>query len=151
MENCHEHIARIEQLVNERDRTYMQAFAGIKEKMDIIATRDALALAAAREAVNVAMTAAEKAVTKAEYASEKRFESVNEFRAQMSDMQATFARSDLVSSRFESLEKKIDELAGYRSSSMGRSTAFNQGFGWIAIGIGALSSLMGAGAALFFK
>lgn len=41
-------------------------------------------------AVQAALNAAEKAVTKAENASEKRFDAVNEFRAQLADQAATF-------------------------------------------------------------
>ena len=41
-------------------------------------------------AVQAALNAAEKAVTKAETASEKRFDAVNEFRAQLADQAQTF-------------------------------------------------------------
>jgi hypothetical protein len=50
--------------------------------------------AAAKEAVQAALVSAEKAVGKAEVATEKRFESVNEFRAQLSDQAAHFSTRD---------------------------------------------------------
>lgn len=61
-------------------------------------------------AVNAALQAAEKAVTKAEAASEKRFESVNEFRATLADQQRTFiprAEADL---RMGTLEAQVQAL-----------------------------------------
>jgi hypothetical protein len=45
---------------------------------------------AADKAVTAALEAAEKAVGKAEIAAEKRFDAVNEFRAQLADQAATF-------------------------------------------------------------
>lgn len=48
------------------------------------------AFSAADEAVKAALRSAEKAVDKAETAAEKRFESVNEFRAQLADQAGTF-------------------------------------------------------------
>ena len=48
------------------------------------------AFVAAEKAVQVALESAEKAVSKAELAADKRFESVNEFRATLQDQQGTF-------------------------------------------------------------
>jgi len=50
----------------------------------------ASSLQAAEKAVAVALLAAEKATIKAETAADKRFESVNEFRSQLSDQASTF-------------------------------------------------------------
>lgn len=47
-------------------------------------------LVAQRAAIDAALAAADKATTKAEVATELRFQSVNEFRAQLSDQAATF-------------------------------------------------------------
>ena len=46
--------------------------------------------AAAKERVEMALVSSEKAITKAEAASDKRFDSVNEFRKTLSDIVATF-------------------------------------------------------------
>lgn len=59
-------------LINERDRQYSQRFD------------------AQQQAVKEAFAAAKEAVEKAEKASEKRFDSVNEFRGQLKDQQTTF-------------------------------------------------------------
>ena len=124
-------IRRIEQLIDERHRYYEALFKAIKEQVGLTVTQNAVGLASAKEAVAIAMSAAEKAVTKAESASEKRFESVNEFRAQMADMQATFARTDVVGTRFDVIDKRIEDLVSSRSISAGHSKGVSDLWGWI--------------------
>jgi hypothetical protein len=59
---------------------------------------------ASKEAVTAAMASAEKAVLKADQANEKRFDSVNEFRAAMKDQQGTFADKEQTERRLRVLE-----------------------------------------------
>ena len=59
--------------------------------------------------VALALTASEKAIGKAEAANEKRFDSVNEFRAQLADQAATFMRADVADARFAAVENKTDQ------------------------------------------
>jgi hypothetical protein len=66
------------------------------------------ALAAQKEAVQTAMAAAEKAVAKAEASADKRFESVNEFRAQLADQATTFASKSDVDIRMKGLADKLE-------------------------------------------
>jgi hypothetical protein len=66
------------------------------------------ALDAAEDAVKAALSSAEKAVAKAEVAAEKRFESVNEFRAQLTDQAATFVNRNEAEIRIGSLAEKLD-------------------------------------------
>lgn len=70
------------------------------------------ALAAQDKAVQIAMVASEKAVVKAEIAAEKRFESVNEFRGQLSDQAATFMPRAEAEQRMGALAEKITDLTG---------------------------------------
>lgn len=72
------------------------------------ATAMTTALDAAKDAVSTAMSASEKAVAKAETSTDKRFEAVNEFRAQLSDQAATFATRNDLDVRFQSLTDKMD-------------------------------------------
>lgn len=120
-------IHALRAIIDERDERY---------KIQFLTLRDAAELN--NKAVSIAMDAADKAVLKAESAVEKRFESVNEFRAQMGDMQATFARTDLVNSRFTTMEKKIDEISEFRAGALARRTGFSDIWGWVvaAVGIG---------------
>jgi hypothetical protein len=62
--------------------------------------------------VTTAMAAADKAVTKAETAAEKRFDSVNEFRAAMKDQQSSFADKTQTDFRLQSIESKLDKAGG---------------------------------------
>lgn len=66
------------------------------------------------KAVTAALQAAKEATTKAERAAERRFESVNEFRQQLSDQAAHFMP------RAEA-EQRIKTLESWRSSQEGRS------------------------------
>jgi len=65
-------VDALEKMLNERESVNQERFT------------------AARERVEIAMTSAEKAIIKAETATERRFDSVNEFRQTLSDQAATF-------------------------------------------------------------
>ena len=57
--------------------------------------------------VSAALASADRATTKAENASEKRFDGVNEFRASLKDQQVSFATRSEVDIRFKSIDDKI--------------------------------------------
>jgi hypothetical protein len=65
-----------------------------------------------KEAVNAALAAADRAVLKAELASEKRFESVNEFRGTLADQQRTLMPRAEAEAILRSLEVKLDSAVG---------------------------------------
>ena len=104
----------------EKDMRYEQRFTAQQ-----IALRDALV--AQEKAVQAALLAAQDAVNKAETAAEKRFDAVNEFRAQLADQAATLMprqetqvlldglaeRIDQQSKRIGDGEKRINEFAGH--------------------------------------
>jgi tetrahydromethanopterin S-methyltransferase subunit G len=92
-------------------------------------TRDALASANASIAamginvetrVNMALAASKEAILKAETAVEKRFDALNEFRAQSAEQQATFVRKAEVDIRFDALEKKLDAAVAMLQHSKGK-------------------------------
>ncbi len=62
------------------------------------------------QAVQAALAAAEKAVVKAELASDKRFESVNEFRAQLSDQANTFISRVEYNANQKANDQKVESL-----------------------------------------
>lgn len=68
------------------------------------------ALTAAERAVQTALLAAEKAVAKAEIAADKRFDSVNEFRAQLADQAATLMPRKEVEALFAEQIRQLAEL-----------------------------------------
>jgi len=90
-------------LMAEKDKRDEQRFEA-QEK----AVRDALL--AAEKAVAAALTTAKEAVAKAETATEKRFESVNEFRSALTDAQTRFATSDAVHSLEDELDRRLSAL-----------------------------------------
>lgn len=65
---------------------------------------------AQQEAIHAALLAAKEAVSKAESATERRFDAVNEFRAQLADQASTFARQDNLSQALEGRDKLITAL-----------------------------------------
>src|ERR1700726_2034245 len=68
-------------LLDERDRRYAELRAADQESLK-------LALNSQEKAVAAALAAADRAVSKADFATEKRFDAVNEFRATLSDQAA---------------------------------------------------------------
>ena len=64
------------------------------------------------KSVTIAMAVADKAVTKAEVATEKRFDSVNEFRNAMKDQQNTFADKTQTDFRLAAIEKAMEKIGG---------------------------------------
>lgn len=76
----------------------------------LLAAKEAVAtaLAAAEKAVNAALISSAQAVQKAELASDKRFESVNEFRGTLSDQQRMLMPRSEVEVLVKSLQDKID-------------------------------------------
>ena len=89
-------------------------------------------------AINAALLAAEKAVTKAETATERRFEGVNEFRATLSDQAATF----ISRVEFEAISERLRELAARLDRFEGRSTGLSAGWGYLIGAVGVLVGLV---------
>lgn len=63
----------------------------------------------------IALAASDKAITKAEIATERRFESVNEFRAQLADQATTFLRRDQYDAAHRPLADRLSELVADRA------------------------------------
>lgn len=82
--------------------------------------RDSQRFDAQTSAINAALQAAKEAVTKAETATERRFESVNEFRAQLSDQTKTFASSE----RVDIITDRLNRMEGH-------SGGLNDGWKWL--------------------
>lgn len=85
--------------------------------------------------IALALSAAEKAVTKAEAATEKRFDSVNEFRQTLTDQNKTFASAE----RVDGIMQRLDKIEG-------RAGGMSDGWRWILLGLGIIIA-----AATYFK
>jgi hypothetical protein len=83
------------------------------------------------KAVQAALAAAEKAVTKAEMAAEKRFDAVNEFRQTLSDQQTTFVRQDVIDARMSSFEQQMKALTSQTTEARGRGVGFREMGGYV--------------------
>jgi vacuolar-type H+-ATPase subunit E/Vma4 len=82
---------------------------------------------AQERAVAAALAAEKEAVTKAESAAEKRFDSVNEFRGQLKDQTATFVpRAEMVA-----LLKGVDEKTRDNEDKINRLIARSEGANWL--------------------
>jgi hypothetical protein len=100
-----QHVADMREMLNERYATQTKALdAAFLAQQTAMRT----ALEAAEKAVATALTSAEKAVAKAEVAADKRFESVNEFRQQLSDQTATFPTRNEVNTRLDAIRSDTD-------------------------------------------
>jgi hypothetical protein len=124
-------LKAFEKLMDERDKRYQEGAV------------------AQKEAVNAALATSKEAVVKAENATEKRFEGVNEFRESLADQASTFMRSDVVTLALSAMDKKIDDQgrviqlmqtlaiqATEKRSAL--STGLGQAWGFIAAGAAVL-------------
>jgi hypothetical protein len=82
-------------------------------------------------AVQAALQAAKEAVDKANIASEKRFESINEFRGQLSDQQATFLTRNEYGAQHDAMAQRLQDLADRFNTSSGRTTGLGASWGVI--------------------
>jgi hypothetical protein len=82
----------------------------ISERIDALDRLFTSQLGAQDEKVQLALTAADKALMKAEAATEKRFEGVNEFRATLSDQAATFVTREFLDGALLSMSVRMDSL-----------------------------------------
>lgn len=90
----------------------------------IIAQKEAInaALVAAKDALTAALASAEKAIAKAEQASDKRFESVNEFRQSLSDQTGTFIARNEYSVQYSAIADRLTSLEKSRSEMLGKTS-----------------------------
>lgn len=99
-------------------------------------------ISAQKEAIAAAMAAADRAVTKAETAAEKRFESVNEFRAAMGDRERAFMPRSELEVLIGGLHNRVNELTARIDRSDGRKTGFGDGWGWAVGAVGLVVGLV---------
>jgi len=104
-----------------------------------------LSTASVKDSIVLALSSAKEAVAKAEAANEKRFDSVNEFRATLTDQQRTFMPRSELEVIIKSLNEKVSAQAALLMDSnnrinanqaniAGKESGQNQGWGW-AVGV----------------
>lgn len=135
------------------------AFSAQKDDIQaaFMSQKEALSTAflAQKEAVNAALASADRAVSKAELASEKRFESVNEFRATLADQQRTLMPRSESEANNRALSEKLDTnvqvltdkiAANTRALTTSHDVKTGEKFGWqyaVAV-IGLVMMILGA-------
>lgn len=117
-------IENIRTLINANDKNYNQRFDNV-----VSATQSALA-------------AADRAVTKAETASEKRFDAVNEFRATLADQQRNLMPRGEVEILIRSLNEKIDALNLTTITKQSKDIGQREGIGTVAVVAGIISVII---------
>lgn len=127
-------IHSLQRLMEASDRRYEQRFKDSQTAVDA-------ALNAARTAVDAALSAAKEAVHKAEMASEKRFEGVNEFRATLADQQRTLMPRTEAEIRMIAIEKQIADLKESQTERKGQRRGMDYLWGYIVGALGALAIL----------
>lgn len=110
-------------IMAERDRQYGQRFE------------------AQEKAVQAALAAAALATSKADAASEKRFESVNEFRNTLKDQQTGLATRSEMEARFKFIEDKLNGFEARQSKLQGSTEGQNWLWGLI---VGAAGLMLAA-------
>jgi hypothetical protein len=87
------------------------------------------------KAIQAALQAAKEAVGKAEVATEKRFDAVNEFRGQLADQAATLLTRTEYDTNHKALEDKISDITDRINRNEGRGSGYSQSWAiFIAIG-----------------
>ena len=104
------------------DRALTDAkFVTFRTLIDSSAEKVALALDASNTAINKQEAVTDRALTKQENATEKRFESVNEFRQQLNDQTKTFISRLEVEASINQFTIRLRELADLTSTLMPRT------------------------------
>lgn len=99
------------------------------------------ALAAQKELATMALANADKAVAKAEIATEKRFDSVNEMRAMVEKVLEDRMPKSEGLLRLSALDKGQDDLQTRLAALEGKGRGFAGGWGW-AVGVAGFVSLI---------
>lgn len=102
----------------------------------------AAALAAQEKAVAAALAAADRAVSKAELAAERRFESVNEFRATLTDQARTFMPRAEAEQAIQTLHEKLETITNRVNARDERANTWASGWGLIVGIVGVVSAVI---------
>lgn len=118
------------------DRIARERIKGLRDLMD-------QRFAAAEGALQIALGEREKAMLKAEAASDRRLEGMNEFRQTLSDQAATLVGRAEFNARIDSIVEAVNRLDKQGSAASGRGAGAAALWGWI---VGAAGLVLAAGA-----
>jgi len=101
------------------------------------------ALASQKELATMALENSNRAVAKAETATERRFEGVNEFRETLADQQRTLMPRAEAELQLNTMEKKSIEVEKRIAALEARGRGFFSGWGWAVAIVGAVATILG--------
>lgn len=101
-----------------------------------------LAFSNSDKAIGAALASAKEAVSKAELATERRFESVNAFRAQLSDQTNSFMPREVAEATYSELRTQILAIKSQNDAIAGRTEGIKMTGGVIVAAIAALGTLI---------
>lgn len=147
------HVARLDAAINEGVHSRGMEITRIEDMINSIRSKLETAQITSEKAVAFALSATERAITKSEISSEKRFDSVNEFRKTLSDQTSTFVPRGEIESTFKNLQDKIismdktygdriADLKQYKDTASGQGEGKQQIWGYIIGATGVVSSLI---------
>lgn len=139
-------------LIAERDRQYIQRFDALEKTITAAVESSRLrfeqqekatsvALSAVDKSVQAALLSSEKAVTKAEAAAEKRFDSVNEFRNTLKDQQLLLITRSEADAVLKAMDRRITEITDQLNKTAGKSEGAGSVWGWL-IGVAGLLMML---------
>jgi hypothetical protein len=131
----------LRQLLDERSNA-------LRRELEALAARLDSAFAAAEKATAAALDSAKEAVTKAESASDRRFESVNEFRATLQDQTSQFVSRLEFSAKVDALDSRIRDMARIQEQASGKDDGVSATKSGLIAGIGLLVAIVVAGVAV---
>lgn len=97
---------------------------------------------AQEKAVGAALRSAQEAVAKAETATEKRFDAVNEFRQSLNDMTNTMMPRAESTARWSAVAERVDKLEKAFAADSGRSKGLTDGWGYVIGAVGAIAAVI---------
>lgn len=97
---------------------------------------------AGQKGLDAALAAADRAVTKAELATEKRFESVNEFRGTLDNQQRTLIPRSEVDVMVKGLEGKIADITKQLDAMQAEKKGITGGWGYAVGAVGLVMTLI---------
>lgn len=158
VDGCAKAITALRELLLAKIEAQSDALAAADKRYEqrFVAQEGAVAsaLMSQEKAVGAALIAADRAVSKVETANEKRFEAVNEFRAQLADQAAGFIprneaniRFDAVVERIEAARKTYDDkheqvrsevqiIRNSQTLKEGKGEGYEKVWGWIVAAAG---------------
>lgn len=107
------------------------------------------AFVASEKAVQAALHSAEKAVEKALASNDRRLEAMNEFRASLSDLQATLITRREAQAMIDGMSNRVDDLKERSDQGQGKDTGGDHVWAMLFATIATVGTLVAIGLGLF--